>query len=300
MLVDLVYTYVNGNESEIFNSLDNLMIEDVKLINPKIRYEQINEINYSIKTALKFIGWINNIFIVTDNQIPSLDDDIKKNTKIKIIDHKEIIPENILPVFYSDVIESYLHNIPGLSDVFIYNNDDCIFLDYIKETDIYEIDDKENIKLKIITHFNIDIIKTKTSEYSKRILYTAKILNNLGCYNLINNHHSKILLKSTMKLIEDKYSPLLEQLRRHKFRNVDSIQYLFFVLNIDNLIHNNIILNPKNNCLEYHFGNSNYNENDSIIVNMFNYKKVKFACYNSMNHTYADIFIKLINKALSA
>ena len=109
MLVDLVYTYVNGNEREIFNSLDNLMSEDVKLINPKIRYEQINEINYSIKTALKFIGWINNIFIVTDNQIPSLDKDIKKNTKIKIIDHKEIISENILPVFYSDVIESYLH-----------------------------------------------------------------------------------------------------------------------------------------------------------------------------------------------
>jgi len=299
MIIDLVYTYINGNDTELSNTLSKLMHEDEKKINPTIRYEQINEINYSIKTALKFVGWINNIFIVTDNQIPNLDDDIKENTKIKIIQHKDIIPEIMLPVFYSDVIESYLHNIPGLSEVFIYNNDDCIFLDYIKKTDIYDIDDKGNIRLKIITHFNIDIIKKKTSEYSQRILYTAKILNNLGCYNLINNHHSKILLKSTMKLIENKYSILLNQLRKHKFRNIESIQYLFFVLNIDNLNNNNIILKSKNNCIEYHFGNTNYNENNTTITNRFNYKKVKFACYNSMNDTYTDVFIKLINTAMS-
>jgi hypothetical protein len=231
------------------------------------------------------------IYIITDNQIPELDSDIINNDKIKIIDHKQILPIDILPVFYSDVIESYLHNIPNLSEIFIYNNDDCFFMDYITPNDIID-----NIKLKIVNNFNIDIIKTKTSEYSKRIIFTYDILQNIGCNKLINNHHTKILRKSTMKKIEYEYSDLLTELRKHRFRNIYSIQYLFFVINIDNLLYDNIILENTNNCIEYHFGNYNYSDR---FANKFIFYKIKYACYNSMNNTFTSKFLELINNVLN-
>ena len=132
MLIDIVYTWVNGLDHEFIlkknRYLNNSMIED----NPAIRFESLNEIYFSIKSVLKYLPWINKIYIVTDNQIPELDSDIYSTGKIEIINHTDIIPNEYLPTFYSDTIESYLHNIPNLSEIFLYNNDDLFFLDYIE------------------------------------------------------------------------------------------------------------------------------------------------------------------------
>ena len=187
-----------------------------------------------------------------------------------------------------------------MTEIFLYNNDDYFFFDYIKEEDIYSIIDGK-IKLKVINNLNIDKIKTKTTEYSKRIIKTAEILNSFG-YNindLINNHITKILRKSTMKIIEIKYKNLLDNLRSYKFRNYDSIQYLFFVINIDNNLHNNIIIKPKNNCIEYQFRNKDYDKNDQNITKKFTYRKIKFICFNDMNDSYKDVFVNLMNLILN-
>ena len=45
-------------------------------------------------------------------------------TKVRIITHEQIIPRKFLPTFNSSVIELFLHKIPGLSEHFIYVNDD--------------------------------------------------------------------------------------------------------------------------------------------------------------------------------
>ena len=77
---------------------------------------------YSLRSVEKNIPWINRIFIITDEQTP---DFLNTNhPKIRIVDHKEIIPADKLPLFNSCAIESGIPFIPGLSEHFIYANDD--------------------------------------------------------------------------------------------------------------------------------------------------------------------------------
>lgn len=46
---------------------------------------------------------------------------------LSVVDHRDLMPSNNLPVFDSGNIESYIHRIPGLSERFFYLNDDIFF-----------------------------------------------------------------------------------------------------------------------------------------------------------------------------
>lgn len=91
--------------------------------NDSARFTNHNELYYSVHSVQKFMPWVRNIYIVTDAQTPAW---LKKNkpANIHIIDHRDIIEPQYLPTFNSHVIEAHLHKIPGLSENFIYFNDD--------------------------------------------------------------------------------------------------------------------------------------------------------------------------------
>lgn len=300
MDIDLVYTWCDGADP-VFSSRRNAFLAPSDIENnPNIRFEHVNEIYWSIKSVLKFMPFIRKIFIVTDGQIPNIDHDWIRDEKVVIIDHAEIIPQNLLPVFYSDVIESYIHNIPGLSEIFIYSNDDCFHTKPITKKDIIHYNSDGKFRLKIINNFNIDVIRKKTSEYSKRIVLTADIfLTEEPTIQLINNHHSKILRRSTLKWMEKSCKTYLDDLRQHRFRTDSTIQYMFFAINIDNIMNTNIILSngPEADFIEYHFGNSDY-DIDRHSARFSTVKRYKWCCYNSMNHTFKSPFENWIRQIL--
>jgi len=74
-----------------------------------------------------FAGWIKNIHIITRRpQVPAwLDVD---NPRVNVVHHDELSGfAPYLPTFNSTAIESFVHAIPGLSDHFLYLNDDFLF-----------------------------------------------------------------------------------------------------------------------------------------------------------------------------
>nr|XP_056702939.1 N-acetylglucosamine-1-phosphotransferase subunits alpha/beta [Euleptes europaea] len=90
------------------------------------RFEDNEELRYSLRSIERHAPWVRHIFIVTNGQIPSwlnLD-----NPRITIVTHQEIF-QNVshLPSFSSPAIESHIHHIPGLSQKFVYLNDDVMF-----------------------------------------------------------------------------------------------------------------------------------------------------------------------------
>ena len=254
------------------------------------RHVTIGEIFYSLQTAVKFLPWVNKIYIVVDSQIPPIPEEAKD--RVVLVDVEEIVPSVYLPVFFSDVIESFLHNIPGLSEIFIYNNDDMFFFDHVYKSDIYEII-KGEVKLKVINNLNLESLYSKTTEYSKRVLRTAKELHQMGFPQIINHHLSKFLRKSTLKFMEKEYKDLLDELCSFRFRNTTSIQYLFFALNVDHWKHNNIIIKDwKKIGKEYYFRNKNADEFE------FHYEKIKFVCLNDMNETFIQPLQDTMNQVL--
>ena len=98
-------------------------------------YASNNEIRYCVFSILKFAPFVRNIFIVTDGQDPNLYEEVKarfpeRSGSLKIVDHKEIFSgyEQHLPTFNSTSILSMMWRIKGLSDNFLFFNDDMFII----------------------------------------------------------------------------------------------------------------------------------------------------------------------------
>lgn len=84
--------------------------------------------------------WIRKIHLIVSNieQIPSY----AQCDKLHVVLHKDIIPEQYLPVFNSSTIEMFIANIPGLAEHFIYSNDDMFPIRPLQKEDFYTNDDR--------------------------------------------------------------------------------------------------------------------------------------------------------------
>lgn len=138
--IDAVIAWVDGNDEAHINKMTKYIVDKSKLGNQQFRtrFDQVNEIKFSVKSILKYAPFVRNIFIITDGQTPLfLKNHSEKYPKVKIVDHKEIFKgfESYAPTFNSVSIETMLYRIPNLAEYFIYFNDD-VFL--IKETKLID------------------------------------------------------------------------------------------------------------------------------------------------------------------
>lgn len=88
------------------------------------RYRDNGELRYNLRALEQFFPGHGHIYLVTDRQVPAW---LRASNRLTVIDHASLMPAAALPVFDSGHIESYLHHIPGLSEQFLYFNDD-VFL----------------------------------------------------------------------------------------------------------------------------------------------------------------------------
>ena len=95
----------------------------------KKRFSDNGELRYCLRGLYHNTPWLRNIYLVTCGHKPRWLN-LEKNNKIKLISHEEIFPKGTLPCFNSSVIEMFIHKIPGLSDYFIYSNDDTLITRY--------------------------------------------------------------------------------------------------------------------------------------------------------------------------
>lgn len=103
---------------------------------PYHQFYNHNTIKYVLRGIDEFIPYVNNVFIVVSNieQVPDYID----QSKVKIVLHKDFIPEKYLPLFNSTAIELFLHKIPGLGEEFVYFNDDMIPISHISYDDFFK------------------------------------------------------------------------------------------------------------------------------------------------------------------
>ncbi|MFF5928994.1 stealth conserved region 3 domain-containing protein [Streptomyces hydrogenans] len=125
--VDAVYTWVDGSDVAWLERknqiLSQLGLETVDAAASAARFRSRDELRYSLRSIDMYAPWIRNIYIVTDRQAPAWLD--QSHHRIRVVDHTEIFGDRgALPTFNSHAIESQLHNIEGLSEHFLYFNDD--------------------------------------------------------------------------------------------------------------------------------------------------------------------------------
>jgi hypothetical protein len=87
------------------------------------RFRNRDELRYSLRSLAMYAPWIRQVYLVTDGQTPDWLD--TGNPGITVVSHRELFDAPArLPVFNSRAIESQLHRIEGLSEHFVYFNDD--------------------------------------------------------------------------------------------------------------------------------------------------------------------------------
>ncbi|MEU6440064.1 stealth conserved region 3 domain-containing protein [Streptomyces sp. NPDC047046] len=129
--IDVVYTWVDGADPEWLARKEARM-SALGLALPHgadhgdVRFRDREELRYSLRSLAMCAPWVRNVFLVTDGQVPAWLDE--EHPDIRIVTHREIFAdEECLPTFNSHAIESRLHHIEGLSEHFLYLNDDLFF-----------------------------------------------------------------------------------------------------------------------------------------------------------------------------
>lgn len=99
------------------------------------RFLSVGEIDHCIRSILRFAPYVRRIHVVTDDQTPeifkrAMDWEPAMRDRLVLVDHREIFAgfESYLPTFNSLAIESVIHRIPGLSEHFVYFNDDFMLI----------------------------------------------------------------------------------------------------------------------------------------------------------------------------
>ncbi|CAL9484070.1 stealth conserved region 3 domain-containing protein [Streptomyces sp. enrichment culture] len=124
--IDAVYTWVDGNDPAMAAKRRAHQERSANVIAPRetgdSRYTSHDELKYALRSLEMYAGFVRHVYLVTDAQVPSWLDPEAEG--ITVVDHRDILPADALPVFNSHAIESRLHHIPGLSDHYLYFNDD--------------------------------------------------------------------------------------------------------------------------------------------------------------------------------
>lgn len=230
--VDLVYLWVDGNDQNWREKKRRFIggEEDDSGKDCKGRYADNDELRHNLRAIEKNAPWIRNIFIVTDNQVPHWLD--TSHPKIKIIDHKDILPEESLPCFNSVVIEHRLHLIPGLSEYFLYANDDMFVNKKVEKKDFFTKEGKPIIRLnrRFFRKFWIkhrEKSKTHHLDYYNNSIQKAALMveEKLGKYIGHKPHHNiDTYRKSDYALTYNTFREAIEPTLKNHLRDKSDIQ----------------------------------------------------------------------------
>ncbi|SES28567.1 Stealth protein CR4, conserved region 4 [Pedococcus cremeus] len=131
--IDVVYTWVDGSDPDWILRKAEAQNEHLSrsavmhaLAANDSRFVSRDELRYSLRSLDMYADWVRHVYLVTDDQVPAWLD--TTNPRVTVVSHRELFGDRgRLPTFNSHAIESQLHRIPGLSEHYLYLNDDVFF-----------------------------------------------------------------------------------------------------------------------------------------------------------------------------
>lgn len=118
--IDIVIPWVDGSDTEWIARRNQFQASEQQT--SEVRFRDWDILQYLFRGIESFMPWVNKIHFVTWGHLPSW---LKKeHPKLHIVNHIDFIPEKYLPTFSANAIELNFHRIEGLSEHFIYFNDD--------------------------------------------------------------------------------------------------------------------------------------------------------------------------------
>lgn len=232
MDIDLVYLWVCGSDPVWVAKRDSCIGKPIEgsSIHCAGRYNDNGELRYSLRSVEKYAPWVHRIFIVTDNQVPDWLD--TSHPRIRMVDHRDILPKECLPCFNSSVLEHFFHRIPDLSEHFLYANDDMMLHRPVTPSTFFADDGLPIVRLKLRLFWKQRVwIKThlqgrSLSNYQQKIHHVAQLVESrFGKYYGSNAHHNiDAYLRSDYQHTREMFDFAIRPTLAHHVRSADDIQ----------------------------------------------------------------------------
>lgn len=218
--IDLVYLWCDGSDESWLAKKNKYAAAEGMIHsagNEKCRFVNNDELKYSLRSVARFAPWVNNIFIVTDHQVPQWLD--TSHPQIHMVSHEDIMPADALPTFNSTAIECCLHSISGLSEYFIFANDDMLFGAPTEPSFFFTKEGKPVIRLKKCNF-------KKYSQYNRKLLNAIELIREKYGYNIGAEPHHNIdaYRKSLNAEVAEIFAPQYTSAIYSRFRKDENIQ----------------------------------------------------------------------------
>ncbi|MFS1863855.1 hypothetical protein A165_00035 [Vibrio tasmaniensis ZS-17] len=303
--VDVVYTWVDGDDPKWLEkknfALGNKTEPSINSADSDSRFRNRNELMYSIRSLQMYADWVRNIYIVTDSQVPTW---INEHSNIKVIDHKDIFPDReVLPVFNSHAIEACLHRINGLSENFIYFNDDVFLGKKANKSDFFCPFGHISKCFYSNQAFIPMTINTDTLPVDIAAINNADFLeSNYGYRPVRKFKHTPIPLKKTVLVeLEAKHPEIFFTNRGAKFRSRDDYSIVSALHHHYGIIHGKVAASG----IKYDYvnlGDDSYkNKLQTLLFQPTKHRKTCF-CINDVNsdnlcqNEIGQVFIDIVDK----
>lgn len=164
MKIDLVVTYVDNTNEDWQKEYSKYCSTSL----PTFFRTGKNALRYFLRGVDKNLTFVNQVFLVVQNQseVP----DYVNREEVRVVTHEEFIPKKYLPTFNSNTIELFLHRIEGLSERFIYANDDVYAITPISAEKFF-IDDKA-----VTCYEQLPIQKDKPTFYESIVMNSNELV----------------------------------------------------------------------------------------------------------------------------
>ncbi|GAA0373402.1 stealth family protein [Micromonospora gifhornensis] len=135
--IDVVYTWVDGTDPDWLRR--RAAVAGVPYHGEAAnaaRFLSRDELRYSLRSLHLYAPWVRDVYVVTDDQVPPWLEETAPG--IRVVSHREIFADtSTLPTYNSHAIESQLHHIDGLSEHFLYFNDDVFLGSEVLPSDFF-------------------------------------------------------------------------------------------------------------------------------------------------------------------
>ncbi|WP_435869473.1 stealth family protein [Agrococcus sediminis] len=125
--IDIVFSWVDGSSDDFQRERAKRMQAYVvgEGDDSEARFRQIDELKYALRSVHMYAPWIRRIFIATDSPAPAW---LAEHPRVTLVPAEAMFADpSVLPTHNSHAVEAQLHRIEGLSEHFLYSNDDMFF-----------------------------------------------------------------------------------------------------------------------------------------------------------------------------
>lgn len=245
--IDVVIPWVDGGDPEWMKEFQKYSaIESGRDDNSEIRYRDWDNLQYLFRGIEKFMPWVNKVFLITNGQKPKWLN--MKAPKLVFVRHDDFIPSECLPTFSVRPIELNLHRIEGLSEQFIYFNDDFFLLRPVKQERFFKnglpcdmaiLDTlpvggtRGHVMMNCLNIAIRNFDKNKVLRanpqkwfnpiYGAQLFRTFALLPFSVFPGFRNHHMPQAYLKSTFREVWNAEKDILMETSKHRFRDITDV-----------------------------------------------------------------------------